>query len=263
MNLGELKPLLTALILPPSSPLLLVLLGLALAWPCQRPRKAARLGAVLSLAGVALLWLLSCHAVAVWLSRQALPQVAALPPQAAATLKEHEAQAIVVLGGGVFPQAPEYGEAQLGHHSAARLRYGMHLARVSGLPLAFAGGVGWGASGLTGQLAEAEVARRVAEEAGLRIRWLDQRSRDTAENAQRMADLLLPQGVRRIALVTDAWHLPRSIRAFEKVGLQVLPAPTGFIGPESSPLLEWMPSARGLSDSRQILREWLGLRVAP
>lgn len=261
MNLGELKPILTALILPPSSPLLLVLLGLGMAWPRQRLRRAARLGAVLAVLGTVLLWLLSCQAVAVWLSRHALPQIAALPPQPGAVLRAEKVQAVVVLGGGVWREAPEYGQAQASPHTAARLRYGMHLVRASGLPLAFAGGVGWGAA--DPEVTEAEVARRHVEQAGLGIRWLDDRSRDTGENAQRMAGLLLPQGVRRIALVSEAWHLPRAIREFERAGLQVLPAPTGFIGPDSSALLQWLPSGKSLMDTRQVLREWLALRLAP
>lgn len=261
MNLGELKPLLSALILPPTSPLLLVLLGLSLAWPRRLLRRSARVGAVLAVVGVSLLWLLSCHEVAVWLSRHALPQVAALPNDPAARLKADKVQAVVVLGGGVRPEAPEYARAQPSDHTAARLRYGMHLVRASGLPLAFAGGVGWGAAGLESVPTEAEAAKFFVEDGGLRIRWLDDRSRDTTENAQRLAQLLQVQGVRRIALVTDAWHLPRSIRAFERAGFEVLAAPTGFIVPESSPWLQWLPSAKGLSESRHVLREWLGLRV--
>ena len=261
MSLGELKPLRTALILPPASPLLLVLLGLGLAWPRQRQRRSARVGAALALLGVALLWLLSCQAVAVWLSHHALPQVAALPAQPAALLRAERIQAVVVLGGGVRPEAPEYAQAQPGAHTEARLRYGVHLVRASGLPMAFAGGIGWGAADRQRQPTEAEAAKAYVEELGLRLRWLDDRSRDTAENAQRLAELLQAQGVRRVALVTDAWHLPRSIRAFERAGFEVLPAPTGFIAAESSLWLQWLPSTRGLRDSTHVLREWLGLRV--
>lgn len=262
MTFGELKPLLTALVLPPTSPLLLILLGLALAWPRGASRARLRRGLGLALLGGVLLWLLSCHAVAVWLGRQALPQVTALPVAATATLREEKIQAVVVLGGGLLPQAREYGQAQPNSFTAARLRYGLHLARASGLPLAFAGGVGWGATGLPQLATEAEVAERFVREAGLSIRWLDARSRDTAENAARLAELMHPQGVRRIALVTDAWHLPRSRQAFERAGFEVLPAPMGFLEPESGPLLEWLPSASGLSGSRRVLREWLGLRLS-
>ncbi|MFM2210004.1 MAG: hypothetical protein RIQ96_1647, partial [Pseudomonadota bacterium] len=81
-------------------------------------------------------------------------------------------------------------------------------------------------------------------------------------NAAQMAALLRRDGVRRIALVTDAWHMPRAQRAFEKAGFEVVPAPMGFALPRERALLEWMPSAQGLLVSRAVLREWLGLRVA-
>jgi uncharacterized SAM-binding protein YcdF (DUF218 family) len=55
--------------------------------------------------------------------------------------------------------------------------------------------------------------------------------------------------------------MPRSQALFEKAGLQVLPAPMGFVLPSERPLLEWLPSARGLTASRQVLREWLALRL--
>lgn len=256
MTLGELKPLLTTLVLPPAGPLLLALLGLGLAW---RRRRA---GLWLALAGVLLLWLLSCQAVAVWLGRHALPQVDALAPAPAAQLREAQVQAIVVLGGGLLPQAREYGEPQPSAFTAARLRYGMHLSRSSGLPMAFAGGVGWGAAGREQPTTEAQAAARFVQEAGLSLRWLEERSRDTAENAQRLAELLQPQGIRRIALVTDAWHQPRSILHFERAGFVVLPAPMAYLERRQSPWLDWLPSAEGLADSRRVLREWLGLRLS-
>lgn len=136
-ELGQLKPILATLLLPPAAPLLLALLGLLLA---TRKRAA---GLALSFAAVALLWLLSCHAVAVWLAQNALPQFA---PVSVASLKNTGVQAIVVLGGGVRPTAPEYGEPQASLPAAARLRYGVWLARQTGLPVAFAGSRGWGAA---------------------------------------------------------------------------------------------------------------------
>jgi uncharacterized SAM-binding protein YcdF (DUF218 family) len=264
MDLGEFKPLLSTLVLPPAGPLLLVALGLLRAWPRKKQRSlaAARLGAALALLGVLLLWLLSCNAVALWLSRHALPQVQALPAEPALALRQAGVQAIVVLGGGVRPEAREYGQAQPSQATEARLRYGLHLARASQLPLGFAGGVGWGASGMAEHPPEADVAERYAQQAGLRIRWLDDRSRDTAENAQQMARLLQAQGIRRIALVTHAWHLPRAIGHFERAGFEVLPAPMGFLEPQGRALLEWLPSGEGLNESRRILREWLGLRLS-
>jgi uncharacterized SAM-binding protein YcdF (DUF218 family) len=249
---SELKPVVTALLLPPASLLLLAGLGLLLA----ARRKAS--GLLLAFAAAAGLWLLSCHAVAVWLALNLLPQYA---PLSVAALKASPVQAIVVLGGGVYPIAPEYGEAQASAAAAMRLRYGAWLARQTGLPVAFAGGLGWGATD-TQTLSEGEVARRAAlQDYGLALRWVDSRSRDTAENAQFLQALMQKDKVQRIALVTQAWHMPRSVRAFESAGFTVTPAPTGFIRPNRNGLLEWLPSSEGLDTSRVVLREWLALLV--
>ena len=249
MNAGELKPILSTLVLPPAGPLLLAVLGVLLL--LTRRRLA---GAVLALAGTAALWLLSCHAVGLWLAGVLLP---AVPPLEASRLAG--VQAIVVLGGGVLREAPEYGEAQPSGFTYGRLRYAARLARAAKLPVAFAGGVGW-ASAASGFPSEAEVAARaLRQDFGVALRWSDARSRDTRENAQEMRRLL--GGIDRIALVTDAWHMPRSVRAFEAAGFQVVPAPTGFAAPTTRPLLQWLPSAEGLALSRRTLREWLALRA--
>jgi uncharacterized SAM-binding protein YcdF (DUF218 family) len=248
-----LKPLLSGLILPPLAPLLLALIGWLMAI------KKKRGGLTLALLALGLLWVLSCHGVAVWLSRSVLPQFA---PLAARQLQTDKVQAIVVLGGGVLPQSPEYGEAQPRAETAARLRYGVWLARQSGLPVAFSGGLGWAAHASQTQ-SEAEVARRVAlQDYGITLRWLESDSRDTADNARLLAPLLKRDGIERIALVTHAWHMPRSVAAFETTGLAVVPAPMGFVLPDENQLLEWLPSAHGLLASRQVLREWLGMGVA-
>lgn len=248
--LGELKPILTTLLMPPASLLLLGLLGLLLA----ARKKAAGL-VLIFLAGAAL-WLLSCHAVSVWLAHTLLPQHT---PVTAAALKSGGVQAIVVLGGGVHPVAPEYGEPQASPAAAMRLRYGVWLSRQSGLPVAFAGGLGWGAA--NGQvISEGEVARRAAQQDyGLALRWVDTQSRDTVENAQFLKPLMEKDKVQRIALVTHAWHMPRSVRAFERAGFVVTPAPMGFILPSRNGVLQWTPSADGLGTSQLILKEWLGL----
>jgi uncharacterized SAM-binding protein YcdF (DUF218 family) len=251
MELAELKPLLAALVLPPAGPLLLAAFGLL---ALRRPA-----GRALALASGALLWLLSCNAVAVALSHTLLPQFA---PLAARALAASPVQAIVVLGGGIEAEAPEYGEAQPSAATAARVRYGVWLARQSQRPLAFAGGVGWSQAG-TAAPAEGAVVRRALEQdggpgGGVALRWVDERSRDTAGNAAQMKALLQRDGVERIALVTHAWHMPRALRDFERAGFQVTPAPMGYITPQERPLLEWLPSAQGLRSSRLVLREWLG-----
>ncbi len=253
-NLGEFKAIAGALLLPPASPLLLACAGLL--WLRHR------FGRLLITAGLLALWLLSCNAVAVWLAQRVLPQVSVLAPTRQSQLRATGVQAIVVLGGGMQPVAPEYGQAQPNASTAARLGYGIQLAKRSSLPLAFAGGVGWSNSGQAVP-SEASTAEVFAAEHGLTLRWIDNQSRDTAENAARMHDLLAPVGIHSIALVTHAWHMPRSQALFEKAGFTVLPTPMGFVLTSERPLLEWLPSAHGLTASRHVLREWLALQVLP
>jgi uncharacterized SAM-binding protein YcdF (DUF218 family) len=243
---GELKPVLAVLLLPPAGPLLLALLGLLLA----ARRRAA--GLVLATLGIVVALALGTNGVALLLARHLLP------PQATAALADvQKTQALVVLGGGVLPEAAEFGATRPNAATLARLRYGARLARQTRLPLGFAGGIGWASAGMRTDN-EATVARRVLEEDyGIRATWLDDRSRDTAENARHMARLLLPKGLRRITLVTSAAHMPRAAAEFRRAGFEVLPAPTGFPGPYTRPLLEWLPSAHGTVANRDVLREWL------
>jgi uncharacterized SAM-binding protein YcdF (DUF218 family) len=205
--------------------------------------------------GVASLWLLSCSAVSVWLSRHLLPQY---PMVQAQDFQTQQVQALVVLGGGVEVELPD-GVAQLERHSLDRLRQGVQWARVTQLPLMFTGGVGWG--GHSDGPTEGEVAQRVAQDAfGWPLRWAESQSRDTQENAQQSFIILSAQGITHIGLVTDIWHMARSVRQFKRAGFTVTPIPMGHPSLDHNPL-DWLPSAAALQTSRQVIRERLGLWV--
>ncbi|MES2482607.1 MAG: YdcF family protein [Pseudomonadota bacterium] len=250
MEAGLWKAIVAALALPPAGPLLLAFVGLLML------RAGRAFGTVIGTIGLGLLWLLSCHAVSIELAKVLLPRV---DPVGLVELRRARVEAVVVLGGGLLPEAAEYGVPQPAANTLQRLRYGVRLARVAGLPLAFSGGAGWSGRGTA---TEAEAARLVArQDFGFDIRWVEGLSRDTRENADRTAALLHRDRIRRIALVTDSWHLPRAVREFQRAGFEVLPAPTGQPVPTSGPIFEWLPSGEGLLASRRVLREWLALQV--
>ncbi len=252
------KPLLTALLLPPVPLLLLMLLGAALA------RRRPAWGWLLLWAGAAGIWLGSTSAVGEWLQQRLLQ----VPPALSADALRAQGTAggaILVLGGGREAHAPEYGAPSLSHYSLERLRYGVWLARETGLPAAFSGGVGHAQSD---GVAEAEVAARIAaREFGRPLRWTETGSRDTRENAVRSVALLRAAGVTRIVLVTHGWHMRRSQRAFEQAiarsggGITLLAAPLGLAHDDAVPPLRWLPSQAGFADTRHALREYLGLLV--
>ena len=256
-TLLTLKPILTTLVLPACSALLVLLALSVWAWRCGT-RVQSRVPIALTGVTTLLLWLLSCQAVAIWLSLNLLPQISPVSPD---DLKRQNVQAIVVLGGGVENDAVEYNGPALSPDAMARLLYGVYLSRSTQLPMAYTGGIGW--AGQTNQTSEAEVAALALTRLGVpALRWQESQSRDTRENALLTAALLKGDDITHIALVTHAWHMPRSVRQFEAAGLQVTPAPMGYIRSDLSPLLQWLPSGKGLRDNSWVIREWLGLLVS-
>ena len=247
--------MLTALVLPPVPLLLLMLFGARL----TLPRRG--LGWLVISISVALLWLAACTG-----SSRLLSQFVLHPPSALGVDRIRELAAlprgtvvIVVLGGGVEPFAPEYGESSLQHPSLERLRYGIWLCRQTSLPLAFSGGVGWGQKDAK---PEARVAAQIAaSEFGQPLKWIEEKSRDTRENAIQTVALLKPAGIRHIVLVTHGWHMPRAMKAFEVAAageMRVEPAPMGLAQDLDISILTWIPSTAGQSAVRTLLREILG-----
>jgi uncharacterized SAM-binding protein YcdF (DUF218 family) len=255
-----LKPWLTAMVLPPGSPLLLILLAYLLIVRSERIVWLA-LGKMLFLTSFVALWLFCTHGTAMFLERVALRPPPALAPQdVTQTFKIEQIQAIVVLGGGQYSVSREFGKPGISEASAHRLHYAATLSKQTGLPIAFSGGVGWAAA--SGVDSEAAAAQRWLSQLGLPpLRWQEQNSKDTAGNAQNIAALLKKDGITRVALVTTARHMPRALKEFEQTELKTLPAPTQFLEPEGGMGLDWFPSGQGLRNNRHVLHELLGMFV--
>jgi uncharacterized SAM-binding protein YcdF (DUF218 family) len=248
------KPVATALLLPPVPLLLLMLVGARLILPRRG------LGWLVILLSVAMLWLSCCAGTAQALSRFALRPPPPLTQARIAELRQsREPSAIVVLGGGMEPLAPEYGVSNLQANSLERLRYGIWLGRETNLPVGFSGGVGWGQPDAK---PEARIAGQIAAtDFGRPLKWIEDNSRDTRENALRTLALLKPAGVRHIVLVTHGWHMPRAMRDFEEAAgadIRIEAAPMGLARGNDLPSLTWIPTAGGTAEVRAILRELLG-----
>jgi uncharacterized SAM-binding protein YcdF (DUF218 family) len=251
------KPVMAALVLPPVPLLVLVLIGARL----LLPRRG--LGWLVILISVVLLWLSACTG-AVRLVNQLLPSPPALGFDRVRELRAEvvakKPLAIVILGAGSEPFAPEYGVSSLRYGSLERLRYGLWLAGQTGAPVAFSGGTGYAQEGST---SEAKVAAKIAaEEFGRPIRWIEPEARDTRENAALTMAMLKQAGINHIVLVTHGYHMPRALRAFREAagpGIQIEAAPMGLAKNLESPTLEWMPSAAGFRDMRHLLHELAGI----
>lgn len=166
--------------------------------------------------------------------------------------------AIVVLAGGRRSRAPEFDETDtVSSRTLERLRYAARLQRQTRLPVLLSGGKVFGES-----TAEAVLMNDsfISDFRGA-PHWLETTSRNTRENAEASAKILKENQISRIYLVTHAAHMPRAKYWFEKQGLNVVPAPMGFIresGGHRGPL-EWIPNAYSLELSQMVLHERLGL----
>jgi uncharacterized SAM-binding protein YcdF (DUF218 family) len=231
-----LKSLARSLILPPSGPLVIAVLGLLL---ISRRR---RLGVVLVVIGVGSLWLCATPVVSDVLTRFAerYPSLDLSKPV--------NAQAIVVLGGGGVRMAPEYGGPALEGPALARVNYAAFLAHRTSLPVA-----------VSGSPDEAQAMSTVlSRDFGITVRWAENESGDTYENARFSARLLQSAGIHRILLVTDSTHEWRAVHEFMGAGFDVVPAPVGGGAPRAHGLAGFIPHERGLSRSSFALYEMIG-----
>lgn len=175
------------------------------------------------------------------------------PPLLART----NASAVVVLGGGYNEVSPEYGKlGALTPTAEKRAVYGLELARSYNAPLIFTGGKGFDAT-VAGS--EAEAARRLWLSLGYdpKLIEIETESLDTRGNASGVAKLA--KG-RSVILVTSAMHMPRSVFAFQKAGIAVIPAPTDYRA-KRSPIswTDFLPDASELDAVRFALHEYIGI----
>lgn len=165
--------------------------------------------------------------------------------------------AIIVLAGDYRSFAPEYGEATVGALTLTRLRHGAYLHRRTGLPIALSGG-GTPPEFMPGL---AETMRITMErDFATPVRWVDRESRNTFENAREMQRILAADGVKSAYLVTNAFHMRRSVQAFRDAGLSVVAAPTGGIRRSMDLRVgDFLPEASALQLSAYAVHEFVGI----
>jgi uncharacterized SAM-binding protein YcdF (DUF218 family) len=168
------------------------------------------------------------------------------------------AQAIVVLTAGRLRNNPEYDYKDVPDHvGLARMRYAAKLYRDTRLPILVTGGLGNKTEHIDSLAAG--MASGLSYEFGLPVKWIEEQSSNTQENAVFSARILKQAGVKHILLVTDAMHMRRARIAFEQAGMQVTPAPTQFFSHSELHFFAFLPSAEGMRRSQYAVYEWLGL----
>jgi uncharacterized SAM-binding protein YcdF (DUF218 family) len=211
-------------------------------------------------AGAALYVVMGYSPLANWLL---IPLEHRYPPSSPEELAG--AAGIIVLGGAVNG-ALDIGDGRpILNESADRMIEAVRLAqRNPQAPVIFTGGSNEVFS-IGAKQTEAEYARRFFEgfDIGPPRLKLEDRSRNTLENAVFTAKLLQPRPDQSFALVTSASHMPRARALFEAQGFRILPAPADFRtrGPRDG----WRffaSASEGLRRTDIAAREWAGLFVS-
>lgn len=166
---------------------------------------------------------------------------------------------IIVLGGAVEAGLSEARDQVVVNDAGERPIYLADLARrFPGARLVFSGG----SSFIGGGVAEADVISRQADVIGVpRTRLiLENRSRNTYENAAFTAALVQPKPGERWLLVTSAWHMPRAIGCFRQAGFAVDAFPVDYRTRGWSDLTRVNGFASdGLLQLDLAVKEWVGL----
>lgn len=167
---------------------------------------------------------------------------------------------IVLLGGAFVTSISEArGTVELNEAAERMTAFAALARRYPEARLVFTGGVG---GLLGGRVTEAELAARLFEDLGLdpdRIE-LEERSRNTWENAAFTRAMIAPETGERWLLVTSAWHMPRAVGSFRAAGFGVEPYPVDFrTRGWRDALRPFDTASEGLRRTDLAVREWIGL----
>ncbi len=241
-----------ALLFPPGINLLCLIIGLIFL------KSSPKVAFTLILLSTISLFILSLPKVANELIKNIEPATA-VTSQFLKQFDNQEIQdtAIVVLSGGRLPKAPEYGAIDtVNSTTLQRLKYASWLAKRTDLPILLSGG-----SVLNEATAEAVLMNQdIMAYYATPPKWIEAKSKNTAQNALYSAEILKQYDIKQILLVTSAWHMQRATQAFEQHDLLVIQAPTAFLGHTNDELgwLQYLPSAKALNQSNLVLNEIVG-----
>jgi uncharacterized SAM-binding protein YcdF (DUF218 family) len=240
--------LIEAWILPPGLNVLLILFGfmISMYW--------VKSGKLIILIGCISLWLLSAPIVAYHFIDLLQNQFSILSLEK--LNKSSSQEAIVILGGGDKVK-PEYGNKRtVSDFTLHRVTYAAYLHQKINLPIIVSGG-----RPMPGMESEADLMEKLLKDQfNIITHYKEDQSLTTADESHFIADLMKQHGIKTIYLVTDAWHMPRSVYIFKCRGINVIPAPMGYYayGPGYA-FISYLPNINALHASTLTIHEIVGM----
>jgi uncharacterized SAM-binding protein YcdF (DUF218 family) len=168
-----------------------------------------------------------------------------------------EADAYVYLCGGQNETAPTVdGLGELAGDSLVRLFGTYRLYQIKRKPVILSGGV------ILNRGPEAEIAKKTLVLLGVKPGDLavETKSKDTNENARYVAAMCAEKGLKRIVLVTNAYHMRRSLLLFNRYFEKVTPYPCGYYS-QNLPYnyLSYIPAMENIEAITRAAREYMGI----
>lgn len=247
MNLYFISHMIQSGLFPPGLNIFTGLMGISLIRYAPRICKSLLLFSILSL------WFFSTPIIAQYLldyfqNQYPILDVTAITPD------EKQQAAIVILGGG-NNHMPEMQSWIVSEDTWKRINYAAYLSKQLHLPILTSGG------GIH-ESKESDVMKETLEHL-FRIPVLDyeNQSINTHDEAVLLKPILIKHQLKTIYLVTSAYHMARSVYAFQQTGIKIIPAPSGYMNilGDKPRILVYCPSISALNVSVIAWHEAIGL----
>ena len=166
---------------------------------------------------------------------------------------------IVLLGGGSIDRVPDFsGYGIPTDRMIGRIVTAVRLQKYLNIPIIVSGG-----KADKSRSSEALIAKRFLVDLGVEEGQIviEEKSRDTYENAKYTREICLRNGYKNPILVTSASHLKRSLLSFRKIGIDMVPYPANFKskGVKNYQLYSYLPRSGSLMITSDALHEYLGI----
>ena len=175
------------------------------------------------------------------------------PPQTAQSMPA--ADAIVILGGVTRGQVPGIGLTDF-DGGVDRVIHGARLFKAGKAPLLIlTGGNAEGLQPESEAMAEFITFMGIPEKKII----LESKSRNTVQNGENCRPIFKKHGVKKILLVTSAYHIRRAQAIFKNLDVTVIPAATDYqLVERESTILDWLPKVSALQMTTTGIKEYLG-----
>jgi len=235
-------------LLPPGLNLILVVIGILVL------RYKPTIGKTFIAIAFLSLWLLSTPLVAQRLIDYLQYEYSPLSSQ---QLKSDPKSAIVVLEAGLNLATPEYGKPTVSEMTLTRLHYAAFLSHKIKAPILVSGN-----NPITPLIDQTKYMDAALKDYfGITAKWREDKGYNTALEGIYTTVILKKAGIKKLYLVTEAYHMPRSVYAFQNKGIEIIPAPTGFkhIDYSIKYLSAFLPTNQALKISTLAMHEYIGL----